>query len=237
MLEANGCKTKDLISQSLNTLGFGFTPFELTFGYVDKKLLPTSIWEKQREWFFFDTENQLRFRSIDNFQGVVVVGKDADPKIAAKFILLQNDPTYENPYGDKILSRCFWPVTFKRGGIKFYSLFLEKYGMPYLFGKLPRGAKQEDHDDLLSKLANMVQDAVGTGPDDSSLELIETKGTSSGDLHEKYLQRCDNAIAKSILGNALSTDIQKLLSIIFKGYELYTEMDLEENLFAILNRD
>src|SRR5690606_35806570 len=104
----------------------------------------------------------------------------------------------------KVLSRCFWPVSFKRGGMRMFAVFLEKYGMPFVFGKLPRGAKPEDHDDLLAKLSNMVQDAVATGPDDSSIDIIESKATNPGDLHEKFLQRCDNAITKAILGNALS---------------------------------
>lgn len=208
ILESNGCKTKDIIDQTLNPIGFGYSVFEINWGMIDGRWYPVSVWEKPREWFFFDSSNQLRFRTIGNPEGIVVVGPDADPKVAVKFILLQNCPTYENPYGDKALSRCFWPVTFKRGGIKFYSVFIEKYGMPYLFGKLPRGAKAEEHADLLSKLNNMVQDAVGTGPDDSSLQILEVSGTS-GDLHEKYLQRCDNSISKAILLNALSTDIQK----------------------------
>ena len=209
ILEGNGCKVKDIISQTLNPVGFGYGVYEITFGYVDGKWLPVKVWEKPREWFFFDSKNQLRFRTTESFEGIVIQGEDADPKIAFKFILLQNDPSYENPYGDKALSRCFWPVTFKRGGIKFFSTFIEKYGMPFIFGKLPRGAQESDHDDLLSKLMNMVQDAVATGPDDSSIELHELKGTTSGDLYEKYLQRCDNSISKAILGNALSTDIQR----------------------------
>jgi phage gp29-like protein len=209
-LEAGGSKIKDIISQSLNPIGFGYGVYEFNLALVKGKWLPTSLWEKPREWFHFDSENRLRFRTIGNYEGQIIIGKDADPKITVKFILLQNDPSYENPYGDKALSRCFWPVTFKRGGMKFFSTFIEKYGMPFIYGKLPRGAKPSDHNDLLSKLMNMVQDAVATGPDDSSLQLIEIKGTTSGDLYEKYLQRCDNSITKAILGNALSTELQKV---------------------------
>lgn len=207
-LEAGGSKIKDIISQSLNPVGFGYGVYEFNLALINGKWMPTSLWEKPREWFHFDSENRLRFRTIGNYEGQIILGKDADPKIAVKFILLQNDPSYENPYGDKALSRCFWPVTFKRGGMKFFSTFIEKYGMPFIYGKLPRGAKPSDHTDLLSKLMNMVQDAVATGPDDSSLQLIEIKGTTSGDLYEKYLQRCDNSITKAILGNALSTELQ-----------------------------
>lgn len=244
-LEAGGSKIKDIISQSLNPIGFGYSVFEFNLALLPlgkgrgMGWLPTSLWEKPREWFHFDSENRLRFKTVENYEGQIILGKDADPKIAVKFILLQNDPSYENPYGDKALSRCFWPVTFKRGGMKFFSTFIEKYGMPFIFGKLPRGAKPEEHKDLLSKLMNMVQDAVATGPDDSSIQLIEIKGTTSGDLYERYLQRCDNSIAKALLGNALSTDIQKsgarasseTGAVTIEGDIAQTDRDLPTSLF------
>lgn len=243
-LEIGGSKIKDIISQSLNPVGFGYSVFEFNLALISGKWLPVSLWEKPREWFHFDSENRLRFRTITNYEGQIICGKDADPKIASKFILLQNDPSYENPYGDKALSRCFWPVTFKRGGMRFFSTFIEKYGMPFIFGKLPRGAKPEEHADLLGKLMNMIQDAVATGPDDSSLQLIELKGTTSGDLYEKYLQRCDNSITKAILGNALSTEIQKVGSrasaetgaVQIEGDIAQTDRDFPTTLFNELFR-
>jgi phage gp29-like protein len=221
-MEGNGCKVKDIIDQTLNPIGFGYSVFEINFQQVPLEKggglrsrtgdvwLPVSAWEKPREWFFFDNKNQLHFRTqLNSAEGIIIIGPEADPAVSIKFILLQNQPTYENPYGDKALSRCFWPVNFKRGGMKFFSVFIEKYGMPFLFGKLPRGAKPEDHNSLLEKLNDMIQDAVGTGPDDSSLQIIEPSGTRSSDLYDKYLQRCDNSISKALLGNALSTDIQQ----------------------------
>lgn len=209
ILEGNNCKTKDLISQSLNPILFGYSVFEIVWGSVGSYILPVKVQEKPREWFFFDTENQLRFRTVDNFEGILLTGPNADPAMQARFILLQNDPTYENPYGDKALSRCFWPVTFKRGGMRFFTIFVEKYGMPFMYGKLPRTASLDATNDLLSKLSNMVQDAVAVIPDDSSVGFLETKGTASADIYDRYLNRCNNSISKAILTNALSTEIQQ----------------------------
>lgn len=203
-------KIKDIISQSLNPIFFGYSVFEIVWTMFDGKLLPISVQEKPREWFSFNSNNELVYKSKENYEGIVVVGPSTPPELRYKFILLQNDPTYENPYGDKALSRCFWPVTFKRGGIRFFGKFINKYGMPFLFGKLPRNASTEQHLDLLSKLENMVEDAVGTGPDDSSLQIIEANKASSADIYERYINMCNNAISKAILTNALSTDIQKV---------------------------
>lgn len=208
--EDNDIPIKDLISQTLNPIFYGYSVFEIMWRQVKNYWLPVKVQEKPREWFFFDTENQLRFRSIDNWEGTVIRGKDADPKVAAKFIILVNDPTYKNPYGDKSLSRCYWPVTFKRGGMKLFADFIERFGMPFIYGKLPRGASQEMHDNLFNQLVNFISGAVGTGPDDSSVQLIEPKGGSgSSDLYDRYLDRCDNAISEALLTNSLSTSVQK----------------------------
>jgi phage gp29-like protein len=203
-------KVKDLISQSLNPIFYGYSVFEVVWSQVDGAWLPVKLQEKPREWFQFDSENTLRFCTYYDWNGVPVVGENIDGKYAYKFILLQNEPEYDNPYGDKALSRCFWPVTFKRGGMKLFSDFIERFGMPFIYGKLPRGAKKEDHDSLFSQLVNFISGAVGTGPDDSSVQILETKVTNPGDLHEKYLSRCDNAIAKALLTNALSVEHQSI---------------------------
>ena len=207
--EDNDISIKDLISQSLNPIFYGYSVFEIVWGIVGGLYLPVKVEEKPREWFFYDATNQLRFRTVDNWEGVVIRGPEADPKIAAKFIVLRNDPTYENPYGDKALSRCWWPVTFKRGGWKFFAEFLERFGMPFIYGKLPRSASREQHSDLFNQLVNFISGAVGTGPDDSSIQLIEPKGSNSSDLYDRFLDRCDNAISEAILTNSLSTSIQK----------------------------
>lgn len=210
LLSDQRSKIKDIISQSLNPIGFGYSVFEVVWAMIDGKLLPISLQEKPREWFSFDRNNELVYKSKENYEGIIVVGPSTPPELRYKFILLQNDSSYDNPYGDKALSRCFWPVTFKRGGMRFFGKFVNKYGMPFLFGKLPRNASTEEHLDLLSKLENMVEDAVGTGPDDSSLQIIEANKSSSVDIYERYINICNNAISKSILTNALSTDIQKV---------------------------
>ncbi len=208
--EDNDISIKDLISQSLNPIFRGYSVFEIIWDIVGKYWLPVRVEEKPREWFFFDNKNQLCFRDSMNPMGIVIRGKDADPRLAAKFIVLRNDPTYANPYGDKALSRCYWPVTFKRGGWKLFAEFIDRFGAPFIYGKLPRSAKPEDHEFLYNQLINFISGAVGTGPDDSSVQIIETKaGSGSTSLHQTFIDMCNNEISESILTNSLSTSVQK----------------------------
>ncbi len=199
-------KIKDIISQSLNPIFWGYSVFEIVWENTGGHWLPRNIEEKPREWFYFDSENRLRMKSKDTGEGTLLT----DPEFKYRFIVLQNEPTYENPYGDKAISKCFWPVTFKRGGLKWFAVFIEKYGMPFITGKQPRNAGAEATKELLGKLDRMVGDAVAVIPDDSSVEIHENKTGSNAEAYKIFYDIQNNAISKAILTNVFSTENQKV---------------------------
>ena len=189
-----------LINDILDATLFGFQPLEIIWqknksGYI----LPTKIIAKPPEWFCFDNDNNLKFRTKENYYGELLPNK--------KFLLAQNNPSYNNPYGERTLSRVFWNVTFKKGGMKFWVVFTEKYGMPHLIGKHPRGATKEETNTLADMLEEMVQDAIAVIPDDSSVEIQEASKSSSAEIYEKLIDKMNAEISKAILGQTLTTEI------------------------------
>lgn len=190
-----------IIREILDAPLFGYKPLEVIWAKSGNYILPSKIVGKPTEWFHFSGDNELLFRTRNNWNG--------EPLPPMKFLLAQNDATYENPYGKRVLSRCFWPVTFKRGGYKFWAVFLEKYGMPFFVGKHPRGNDDAQIDKLLDMLENMIQDAVAAIPDDSSVEIIESSGKSqSSQVYEKFMNFNNMEISKAILGQTLTTQMQ-----------------------------
>ncbi|MBR6127963.1 DUF935 family protein, partial [bacterium] len=189
-----------LISDILDATQFGFQPLEIIWK-KDKSghIMPEKVVAKPPEWFCFDDDNNLKFRTKENYYGEVVPNK--------KFLLAQNNPTYNNPYGDRTLSRVFWNVTFKKGGLKFWVVFTEKYGMPHLIGKHPRGSTKEETNSLADMLEDMVQDAIAVIPDDSSIEIQEASKSSSAEIYEKLIDKMNTEISKAILGQTLTTEI------------------------------
>ncbi len=208
-LFAEQTKISDLISQSLNPIFFGFSVFEIVWKKYGKYFIPERIEEKPRDYFGFDNNGNLFYKGELGKERIYITGNDIPSFITNKFILLRNEPTYSNPYGSRALSRTFWAVTFKRGGLKFWATFIEKYGMPYLFGKLPRGASEKEHLDLLDKLDNMVADGIGTMPDDASVEILDVAKSSSGEIYQNFINQLNNSISKAILTNTLSTELQQ----------------------------
>jgi len=189
----------NLADQMLNSVFFGMSVFEIVWEKSGNYLIPARIEEKPREWFFFNEKNELRLRSSLSAEGIAL-----NPY---KFFAVINKPTYANPYGERALSRCFWPVTFKRGGIKFWVTFTEKFGMPYLIGKLPRGLGKEKYDDLKNMLDLMVQDACAVIPDDASVDIKDFQRSASADVYERLVSFMNSEISKAILTQTLTTEV------------------------------
>lgn len=196
-----------LITQILDAPLFGVSILEVMWATDNRNIYPESVEQKPQEWFFFDNDNKLNIRYDYMNESSYTVNKGI-PVPENKFLLVQNSPTYMNPYGNKALSRCFYPVTFKKAGMQFWLTFIEKFGNPWVIGKQPRNSNDEDTNDLLNALSNMVQDAVVVVPDDSSVDILEMKSTSSSESFLTFLEFQNTEISKAILTQTLTTEIK-----------------------------
>lgn len=190
-----------IITDILEAPLFGFAPIEIIWERRDGLILPRDFVGKPPEWFWFSRDNELLFISKENTNG------EAVPPL--KFIIAQNDPSYQNPYGKRILSRCFWPVTFKRGGYKFWAMFLEKYGMPLLVGTYPRGTNDDKINEMLGMLNDMIQDAVAVIPEGAQIDTVEGSSTGGGArAYREFLEFGNREVSKAVLGQTLTTEMQ-----------------------------
>jgi phage gp29-like protein len=194
-----------LMEQMLDSIAYGFTPLEIYWETVGNYYVPVKVIGKPVEWFLFDDFNVMKFRS----KAQPVYGEELPDR---KFLCAQHKSTYYNPYGERVLSRCFWPVTFKKAPEKWWIRFLEKYGSIFPVGKLPRnlmGEGSTEQEKLLDLLENLIEDGVAVIPDDSSVELQESANKSA--TTGIYKERCEYSnteISKAILTQTLTTEIQ-----------------------------
>jgi phage gp29-like protein len=185
-----------IIEHLLKARAFGYAPIEVIWDVRDGLTVPVDLKLKPQRWFMFDFDNNLAFWSKDN----LLNGEPLPPR---KFLCPTNEADYANPYGLGLLSRCFWPVTFKRGGWRFWVKFAEKYGAVWPVGKLPRSATPEQRTDLLNVLDQMIQDGVAVIPDDGSAEFLQAgdKGGTSA-LFNDIVTAANSAISTVWLGHA-----------------------------------
>ncbi|WP_430735213.1 phage portal protein family protein [Halodesulfovibrio aestuarii] len=186
-----------LISGILDAPYYGMTPIELTFAPDGGRLKLVQAEPKPVEWFVFNDENKLMFRG-EYFS-------NPQPVHPYKFVLVRHFPTYKNPYGLRLLSRCLWPVAFKRGGIEFWTRFCEKFGQPWMLGTAKANATRAEMNAMAADLASMVQDAVAVVPGGAKVEALQFSG--KGEAHSSYVQYWDKAINKVIKGQTLTSDM------------------------------
>jgi len=192
---------KRLVKQLVDGAFYGYAVAEVIWGKVGGLVVPVDVVVKPAEWFGFDgTTDELVIRDKGSLTGMPVPDR--------KFLIAGNNRSYANPYGEPDLASCFWPVAFRRGGLKFWVKFAEKYGMPWAVGKQPRSASQADADKLADKLDAMVQDAVAVIPDDASVELLQSSTTANADMFEQLLMYCSREINITMLGNNQSVEMQ-----------------------------
>lgn len=183
-----------IIGEILDAVLYGYQPLEVTWERVGGLVVPTNIEAKPAEWFGYDEENRLRFKSRWN----PIKGEELPER---KFLVARQEPTYANPYGFPDLSMCFWPDVFIKGGKKFWLNFAEKYGTPWAVGKTPRGTPVSEQNALADQLEAMIQDAVAVIPDDSSVDILEPTGKSaSSDLYHKLVMYCRSEINIALTG-------------------------------------
>jgi phage gp29-like protein len=191
----------NILSEILKAPLFGYSPLEVLWEKVGNYVLPKDIVGKPHEWFVFSEDNKLRFRTRENWNG-----EQLPPR---KFLLARHKPTYQNPYGFAELSRCFWPITFKKGGYKFWVVFTEKYGTPFLIGKVPRGTQKTEIDTLADALEQMIQDAIAVIPDDSSVDMLVAQGKgASPSIFKDLIESCKSEVSIALLGQNLTTEVK-----------------------------
>ena len=193
---------EDTITEMLDAAFFGYKPFEIIWGESNGKIIPVEFVGKPPRWFVYDENNQFRFLTKTNMIEGVLVPEN-------RFIVCRKNPTYDNPYGKPALSACFWPVSFRKSGLKFWTIFLEKYGMPFLKATAEAGASAARMAEVADMLNDMVTDAIAVVPDGYNLEIVESVQGKSGDgMHKVYIDMMNLEIAMAILGTNLTTEVQ-----------------------------
>lgn len=202
MADLERANLRGIISGILDAPFYGFAPLELVWKQANNWWHLVDIVARPAHWFGFDQQNNPVF--LGNWGGLC-----ATPQLlpAGKFVMVTHHASYDNPYGLRLLSRCLWPVAFKRGGLQFYSRFVERHGMPWIVGEAPKGADRPEKRDMAANLASMVQDAVAVIPQGAKVEFL-TAGPTLGALHEAFLARQDKAISKLLMGQTLTVEME-----------------------------
>jgi phage gp29-like protein len=111
----------------------------------------------------------------------------------------------DEPYGLGLAHWLYWPVFFKKNGIKLWLKFLDKFAQPTGVGKYPRGSQANDINKLLGALQAISTDSGIAIPEGMAIELLEAARSGTVDyatLHD----RMNQAISKVVLGQMMTSE-------------------------------
>jgi len=111
----------------------------------------------------------------------------------------------DDPYGRGLAWHLYWPVWFKRNGLKFWAIWLEKFAGGTATGKVPPGASQQEIDRLLTALQALTTDSAVVFPEGVTVDILQAAKSAGGD-YDAFLRRMDGAIAKVVLSQTMTTD-------------------------------
>ncbi|MEO5339142.1 MAG: DUF935 domain-containing protein [Magnetococcus sp. MYC-9] len=177
---------------------FGYAVAECLWEREGREILLAAIKVRKQRRFAFDETGELRLRLRGEPQG-----EKLPPR---KFWHFCTGADHDDePYGLGLAHWLYWPVYFKRNGIKLWLIFMDKFGMPTARGTYPVNASEEEKRRLLAALRAIQTDSGIIVPEGMRIELIEA--ARGGQVHyEAFVDRMNAAIAKVVLSQTLTTD-------------------------------
>lgn len=165
--------------------------------WIDEVIIP------DRRWFAFTNEGELRMRTIEDPNGLVV----PDNKFWTIRTGANNDFV---PYGMGLAHWCYWIIWFKRNVNQFWITYLEKFGMPTIVASVPPGSDEATVAAYLAAAKAVGKDsavAIPAGEKDATepLKAIEAmRSSTGGSSYKDYISAADDALLRIIIGQTMT---------------------------------
>ncbi len=195
-----------ITDKMLYGLLYGYAVGECMWAYDGSRIVLDDIKVRDRSRFVFDVDGNLR---------LIKAGEPHPVKLPdQKFWVFSTGANHsDNPYGLGLGHYLYWPTFFKRNDIKFWLIFLEKFGQPTAMAKLPPGQAEDprEREKALQVLDAIQVDSGIVVPDNILVELLEAARHGTAD-YEALAERMDRAISKVVLSQTMTTDDGSSLS-------------------------
>lgn len=196
---------QDMLFKVLDALAKGFSICEINYRMIPKGQYAgmvglDTIKSKDPGAFGFDVDEFLNVRGLT----MTAPASRGDLPVE-KFIIYTYMPAYELPHGQSDLRTAYKHWWSKEVILKFWNLYMEKFGMPTAKGAYRRGMPKDQQDELLRVLDKIQQETAIVVPEDVTIELLEAQRRGEAGYRDA-IEFHNKQIAKAILGQTLTSD-------------------------------
>lgn len=189
----------DKTQKMLAAVLYGYSVAEIIWATDGHEITIADIRVKKRNRFGFLPSGELRMMTSAH----QARGEALPPAKFWAFACGADDD--DEPYGLGLGHYLYWPVFFKRNGIKFWLTFLDKFSQPTALGKYPPNASEDEKKRLLRALAAIQSDSAIRIPDGMQVELLEAARSGTAD-YTALVDRMNAAISKVYIGHSAGAD-------------------------------
>lgn len=178
---------------------YGYAVSEVIYGRDGSQVTLDAIRVRNRRRFRFDDEQGLRLLTYAN----MIPGEPCESPYFWHYATgADND---DDPYGLGLAHWLYWPVLFKRNGLKFWLTFLEKFGQPTAVGTYDVNATPTERSTLLASTLAVQTDSGIILPKGMELQLLEAARSGTAD-YSALQNAMDETIAKTVIGQSMTSE-------------------------------
>lgn len=124
----------------------------------------------------------------------------------AQIMFLVNDGSAGLPCRSGLLRTLLWLHMFKNAAFTDWNRFLERFGMPFLLGKIPSGdfSDANKRRELMNSLLQVRSGGAGVGTTETEMGLLNASGNN--DAYERHQRYCNEIMTLAVLGQLASSD-------------------------------
>lgn len=153
------------------------------------------------DWFSFDNNGKLLFSRGEDKSPVNLTIGDLEKEAE----LIQYYPSFTNPYGESQLARVFWPATWLRGNMEYWSSYISRFADDSILAHTD-GANPAKKAELLRAIMDFRSSGGLVTEGTETFEVLNTNKSASSMLFKDFAQACRESISKLILGHASALD-------------------------------
>jgi phage gp29-like protein len=179
-------------------LFFGYAVAEKLWGMRDGRVVLEQLRVRRQRRFRFGPAGELLLITLRSSTGELMPPE--------KFWTLSTGAYHDDePYGLGLAHYLYWPIYFKRNGLKFWLKLLERFGSPVVVGKAPTMQDESQNARILEALRSIRQDSAVLLPEGVEVDLLQATANGSTS-HEQFERQMDAAVAKIVLSQVMTTE-------------------------------
>lgn len=184
---------EQLVTDVWSAVPFGFSLVETVWGPCEGGQLfgVKRLSKKPVDWFSISREGVAVFNAPQS-------GIPKPLTNPHKFLLTRRQASWENPYGEGLLTRLYMPYFFRHHLPLMWMKYLERFGDPLLT------AKGQNPADMADDLLALGFESVAAVGQDDEINVLTNSGSGEFERAAQYL---GNQVSKVVLGQTLTTSV------------------------------